>query len=215
MTELCFDIETIPQQAPLTDVQSEELDKKLKSYLSRRPDDEDQVEARRLLMGTSPYFGEIVCIGLGYESKSGYKTKALIGDERNILIEFNNIISKFSGIYVSYNGLEFDVPFISGRAMKHKIIINNKNFLETRRFQKKPHFDVKQIVSDWDRYRSVTLSLLCDHLGIPSPKEGEIKAKDVEAAFLAGGIDKIAAYCLRDIVATDAVYQIVRQYTKY
>jgi len=73
--------------------------------------------------------------------------------------------------------------------------------------------DVKQIVSDWDRYRSCTLSLLCDHLGVPSPKEGEIKAKDVEAAFKAGGIDKIAAYCERDIVATNEVFKIVKQYT--
>jgi len=213
MTNLVFDIETIPQRAPLSDTQSEELTKKLNNYLAKRIDT-DTEEARRLLMGTSPYFGEVVCIGLGFDSANGeFKTKALIGTEEELLTEFWNIVKGFNGTYVSYNGLEFDVPFIISRSMKLGIAPTNKTFIETRRFQKHPHFDVKQIMSDWDRYRSCTLNLACDHLGIVSPKEGEIKAKDVAQAFADGHIDKIAEYCLRDIEATNEVFKFVKRYT--
>lgn len=174
--------------------------------------DEDIDEARRRIMGTSPYFGEIVCIGLGYETNGSFKTKALVGPEEQILTEFWEILDKFNGTFVSYNGIDFDVPFTLSRSMKHGISITNKSFMDTRRYQRRPHFDIKQILSDWDRYRSVTLHLACDHLGVPSPKDG-LKAKDVWKAFAEGRIDDIAEYCLKDIVATYQVYTIVKNYT--
>lgn len=213
MDSLSFDIETIPQRAPFSIIQEEEFSRKLETYLSKRSE-EDVEEAQRLLMGTSPYYGEIICIGLGYENGDGeFKTRSLIGEEPLILTNFWNLISKFTGTFVSYNGLEFDVPFILARSMKHNIKVTNKNFIDTRRFQKYPHFDVKQVMSDWDRFRSCTLRLACDHLGIPSPKENDIKAKDVAKAFAEGRIEEIQEYCLRDVKATLQIFKIVKNYT--
>lgn len=211
MNTLCFDIETIPQPTTLTSIQEEELNRKLENYIFKNPS-ADLEETKRLIMGTSPFFGEIVCIGLGHDD-GDFKTKALIGEEINILQDFWKILQKFNGAFVSYNGLEFDVPFIIARSMKHRIEVTNKSFIDTRRFQKYPHFDVKQIISDWDRYKSCKLQLACDLLNVDSPKEGEIKAKDVAQAYREGKIDKIVEYCLKDIVATYEIYNIVKQYT--
>jgi hypothetical protein len=208
---LCFDIETIPQIAPLSDIQSEELNRKLENYMAYHTN-EDPEEAKRKLMGTNPFFGEIVCIGLGYEANGSFKTKALIGEEKQILTEFWEILSKFNGTFVSYNGIEFDAWFVITRTMMYNITITNKNFIDTRRFQKRPHFDVKQILSDWDKYRSITLNLACDYLGVSSPKDG-LKAKDVWQAYAEGRIDEIAEYCLKDITATYQIYNIVKNYT--
>lgn len=212
--EMSFDIETVPQISPLSNIQTEELSRKLDNYLSKRSENEDIEEAKRLLMGTSPYFGEIICIGLGGEDASGeFKSLSIIGTEKEILQKFWKRITDFRGTFVSYNGLEFDVPFILARSMKHGIKVTNKTFIDTRRFQRYPHFDVKQILSDWDKFRSCTLHLACDHLGIPSPKEGEIKAKDVAQAYADGRIDEIQKYCLRDVRATLQIFKIVREYT--
>jgi len=212
MNELTFDVETVPQQSDLSEIQVEELEKRMNSYLSRNPD-ADEDEAKNLIMSTNPYFGELVCIGLKSSCRTQSKTKALIGSEKDILTEFWTILKEFRGIFVSFGGLNFDVPFILKRSMKHLISPTNKNFLDTRRFQKFPHFDVGAIISDYNHYARATLRLVCEQLGIPSPKEEGICGKDVAAAFLRGEIDKIAKYCLRDVDATHACYLIAKNYT--
>ena len=63
---MTFDIETVPQQKPLTDIQQEELDKQLEKAYARNPEmtDLDKEKYKRLIMATNPFFGEIICIGL-------------------------------------------------------------------------------------------------------------------------------------------------------
>ena len=64
MKEVGFDIETIPQQKPLTRSQQEWLDKKLEFALEKASSYESKEETRRRVMATTPYLGEIVCISL-------------------------------------------------------------------------------------------------------------------------------------------------------
>ena len=147
-------------------------------------------------MGTNPFFGEIVCIGIRQVNDTGqFDERAIVGTEKEILCEFWRILSKFQrGIFISYNGIAFDVPFILKRSMFHGLTPTNKLFLDKRRFSKFPHFDVKLVFSDFDRYQGCTLRLACEHMGIESPKEGEIKAEDVAQAFEDGKINEIAEY---------------------
>jgi len=215
MNTLTIDIETVPLDV-LTETQQEELDKKITSYKRFNEVTSENIEdVTSLLMGTNPYFGKIVCIGIKQTMASGaYDEKAIVGTEKEILCEFWRVLSKFpQGLFITYNGLSFDVPFILKRSMVHKLVPTNKPFLDTRRFSKYPHFDVKAVLSDFDRYNSCTLKLACEHLGIPSPKEGEIAAKDVAKAFKQGRIDAIAEYCLKDVQATFDAYKIIKKYT--
>jgi 3'-5' exonuclease len=213
MDTLTLDIETIPQQTKLSEIAEEELQKKINR---QKESDESPEELKNRVMATSPYFGEIICIGLMKTNDKGqFEKLGLIGEEKEILIKFWNIVKNhYYGLYVSYNGLGFDVPFIVKRSMMHKILPTSKDFTDTRRFQKHPHFDVMNHISDYDRYAAPTLRLACDFLGIPSPKEGDIAAKDVYTAFKAGRIEAIKDYCLRDVEATYKAYDIVRRYTK-
>lgn len=209
MDTLTFDIETIPQSKPLTEIQQEELDKRLgKLQLTGN----EYEKAKSLFMATNPYFGEIVCIGLMKTKDNVFDTIALTGDESSILNRFWNILAKFKGTYVSFNGLGFDVPFIVKRSMLHKITPTSADFLNLKRFSNYPHCDVKLVLGDWDRFAIGTLRLVCEFLDIPSPKEGDIKAEDVEQAFKDGRIDAIGEYCLRDVIATHAVYKEVKKY---
>tara|TARA_B100000287_G_C20615254_1_gene773758 strand:- start:129 stop:782 length:654 start_codon:yes stop_codon:yes gene_type:complete len=213
---LVFDIETIPQQSELSKAQETHLDKQLTKRLGKDYlDDPDYEETKRLIMGTSPYLGEICCIGIKKVLSNGqFDNVALKGAEPDILTRWWGIVSKHRGQYVHYNGLGFDVPWIIKRSMFHGIRPTSKDFLELRRFQKYPHFDIQQILADWDRFNIISLDLACDFLGVPSPKEGEIAAKDVAQAYADGKIDQIAEYCLRDVESTHQVYKIVTSYTK-
>lgn len=212
MESLTFDIETRPQQGQLSEIQEEELSKKLGRYLDRHPQ-ADKDEARRLLMGTSPYFGEIVVIGLLKEVNGQTDTLALDGSETEILTRFWEIVGKHRGVFISYNGLSFDVPFIINRSLACQTPPSNADFINTRRYSKYPHFDVKEVIADWDRFAAPTLRLACELTGVKSPKEGEVKAEEVEKVSLQpGGIKKIADYCIRDVQSTYEVYKKLQGY---
>lgn len=210
MDSLTFDIETVPQLGPLTGIQAEELQKRLSSFLAKNPD-MDKIEAKRLLMGTSPFFGEIVCIGLYKESTE--RSLALTGKETDILESFWDIIASFSGAFVSFNGQRFDIPFIIKRSMVHNIEVTNHAFLDVYPFKNYPHYDVWQVLSG-TRGDPINLRLACDILGVPSPKEGGIEASEVAQAYDEGRIQEIADYCVRDVVSTFEVYKKTKKYYK-
>tara|TARA_Y100000310_G_scaffold339752_2_gene433432 strand:- start:1100 stop:1750 length:651 start_codon:yes stop_codon:yes gene_type:complete len=208
-----FDIETIPQRAPLSDIQEEELERRIQAKKNSFNDTPE--ELRKLIMGTTPQFGEIVCISyLHRDKKTGEETVgSFIGDETEILTNFWNKISRFIGMFIHFNGLHFDVPWVIHRSMYHRIKPTNKEFMKTRRFQTYPHFDVKQILADWNWSSSISLNLACDFLDIPSTKDGPVNAKTVAAAFAKGQIDLIAEYCEKDVAGTFDVFKIVHAYT--
>ena len=214
MEKLTFDIETIPLRKSLTDIQREALNKKLDRYFwNKIPTEQEHAEAERMLMATNPFLGEIVCIGLMKTNDAGqYDHLSIYGTEEDILIRFWKTIRDFKGLFISFNGLNFDVPFILKRSMVIKIGPSNNNFLNTRRFLKYPHFDCMQILADYNPGNYSTLKLACESLGIESPKEGDIVAATVAQAFEDGRIEEIAAYCLKDVVATYHLYNIVRKY---
>jgi len=202
---LVFDIETIPQD-------SSKLTDKQKDVISDKIDRSDYwKEDMKKEMALNPWFGKVVSIGIYYpERDEAYHITGK--DEAEILSKFWDDIRPFMGTFVSFNGLNFDVPFIKTRSMIHDIKPTNERFLETRRFQSYPHFDVAQHISDWDyRYR-VSLDLACDQMGIPSPKKGEVEASTVYDAYKAGKLELIGEYCVKDLKATFELYEKVRRY---
>ena len=214
METLTYDIETIPDPS-LSPLQEEELQKRLERHKNFNSDTgQDDNSIKRMLAATNPFLGKIICIGLmKTNSKGQYDTLSLTGDEHDILKRFWEILAKFTGLFISYNGLNFDVPFILKRSMVNDLTPTNTSFLDTRRFSKHPHFDVRQILADFNPKNYVTLELACGSLGIKSPKSGEVKAENVEEAYNSGRIDEIAEYCIKDVKATHSSYLIVRNYT--
>lgn len=220
MDIIAFDIETIPQQTPLASWQEEEFNKKYPLKLKQRCGDkpeytpEELKSVRGLTMATNFFLGEIVTIGLYRNNGLGNQGHiALVGTEKEILEKFWKNLSSFNGLFVSFNGIAFDVPFIVKRSLYHKIKPTNNNFLDLKRFSRYPHFDVKAVFGDFDNYATGTLSQICEFLGVESPKEGDIKADGVEQAYLDGKVNLIADYCVRDVVATYKCYEVLKDYT--
>lgn len=215
MESIVFDLECIPQRAPLTPTQEIELNKKLDRHFSwgKERTIEEEEKAKNMVMAINPFLGEIVCIGLLKHNDVGqYDILSLTGTEEDILEHFWKTIRNFRGLFISYNGLGFDTHYILKRSMIHKVASTCNNFLNTRRYQRYPHFDVLQVLADWSPSNYYTLNLACESLGVKSPKKGDIRAENVAEAFAAGRIDEIAKYCERDLLATYQIYTIVKQY---
>ena len=83
--------------------------------------------------------------------------------------------------------------------------------LDTRRFSTERHFDVREIMTNYERYRKGTLEFFCEIFGVPSPKS-DINGRNVGDYFKAGKLDEIAKYCLGDCKATGQLYQKLKNY---
>ena len=219
MRTLTFDIETVPLEV-LNESQWAEYAKNMNNLKKRfHPDGKygitDLKNLRNLARSVNPYIGKIVTIGVHYKPDDGpAQAEALYGDdERKILLDFWKTLQGFGkGLFISFNGLGFDLPFIIKRSMFHRITPTNNLFLDKRRFSTWPHFDVKMVMGDWDKYATGNLDLLTNFLSIPSPKDGKVEAKDVYEAYLNGGLKDIADYCVRDVEATYNLYSVVKDY---
>lgn len=204
-SHLVFDIETVPQ--PAQSLSSTQKDR-IANLLSKNDYWKEDLKKE---MALNPWFGKIVCIGLYYPEQN--KTKAFCDvNESKVIQDFWNEISSFSGTFVSYNGLMFDVPYIKVRSMVNGALPTNKNFLDSKRYQTYPHFDVAQHIADWENRLRASLDVVCDGLGIESPKHGEVVAANVAEYYELGKLDLIADYCIKDLKATFDVYTKVRRF---
>ena len=219
MKTFTFDIETVPIES-LDKAQTIEYKKVMKQLTSKwYPNGDytltDLKNLRNLGRSVSPFLGKICVIGIHYKDDDGnVQTEALYGeDERKILSTFWSYLAQFGqGLFISFNGLAFDVPFIIKRSMFHRIVPTNNAFLDLRRFSIWPHFDVKMVLGDWDKYATGTLDLITNFLSIPSPKDGKVAAKDVYDAYRSGRLKEVADYCEKDVVATYEVYSVVKDF---
>ena len=203
-----YDIETAPQdEDTLSQAQKNWLETRMRPALEKNKGIESEEELRRKIMGTTAFLGKIVCISVGEVFHGDkIKTASFTGTEKELLEKFwDYIAGSDQKLFVSFNGLKFDVSFISLRSFHHGVRATNGSFLNTIKFRKYPHFDIMAWMSDWG-WPAPTLDVACNLAGIKSSKEGAIKAKDVTQAFLDGRIEEIAAYCEDDVRATLELY---------
>lgn len=210
MAKIAFDIETIPlQEGEYPESLNDVIKRKLEKSLKNNPD-LDPLKEKKKIMATDPFLGRIVCIGL-YYLETGVSIAISDPSEKVILEKWWKTIATHSGLFISFNGIRFDVPYIIRRSMVHKIKPTNGAFLSYTKYDPNPpHFDVMIQMSGRDGF--ISLHNACDMFGIDSPKDGAIKAENVEQAYKDGRIKEIAEYCLRDVVATAKVYEHVKHY---
>ena len=214
MAYLILDIETVP--LPMIDDEVElAIAKKIQSHIERTGDDPKNAES--LIRSTSPYFGQVLCIGMRWLQDDGSAKDKVVCEENEeaTLKSFFDIVNHPSsrGVqYVHYNGLGFDIPFLLIRAAHYGIEINNYNFKDLRRFSYKSHIDVMMYLCNWNNYNAISMDIACRSFGIPSPKEGDVKGETVAKAFEEGNIEDVNDYVMRDVEATHQLFEKVRKY---
>ena len=111
-----------------------------------------------------------------------------------------------SQVFCGHNVSGFDLRFLWQRA-----VINGIPMPKALReaVKAKPWAEsIADTMVMWspDRERRISLDKLCRALGVASPKAGGFDGSQVYDAYLAGELDKIAAYCGDDIVAVRSCY---------
>ena len=174
---------------------------------------DDEEERQRVLerLGLDPCTGRIICIGV-YWLEVDRSRAYCQSDERELLANFWSDLGQIRPTrFVTFNGKSFDFPYINVRSAILEVPIPREILLDTRRFSTDRHFDVREALTNYDRYRKGTLEFFCEIFGVPSPKDG-IDGSKVGDYFKQGRLDEIAHYCLADCKATAELYQRLRHY---
>ena len=206
MARTVIDIETVGQ--PLAAFEAKHHDDLIRYFdpspQAGPPDAERRAEAVRRFSLWGPT-GQVIVIGL-HNPDSGQGRVLASADERGLLEEFWGLIKGFDA-HVTFNGKQFDFPFLQMRSAV--LGLRPTVALDTRRYSRHPHFDLYEILTGFYAQRRGSLDFYCSLFGIPSPKTG-MHGAEVGEAFQAGRLAEIADYCRADVEATAALYLRVK-----
>jgi hypothetical protein len=205
MIAVAWDIETCPLPKDVfSGPHVERYEKEVAKQQDRHPNMEYD-EASKRARSFHPYLGWICCISVvrgkvGENMGTPYSWSASSPDEeKDMLHRFWGDIAQVKGTprWATYNGKEFDVPFLTARSAYHGLTPSRKDMLNTYPYSQDPHIDLSKV---WMRVAS-SLEEMCAHLGVPSPKDG-MDGSGVAEAVSAGRMHEVRDYCENDAVAT-------------
>lgn len=209
---LFLDIETVPVKYRYSELSDRE--KKLWDAKWRyNPDINPEEQYSKA--GIYAEFAKVICIGLGYvDNQDNIKLKVLADDDEKVLLsEFNNSLYKFyQYVFKTYNaeynlcahnGREFDFPFLCRR-----MLINNIAIPEILKSGRRDMLlDTMDMWKFGDYKNFTSLDLLAYVFNIESPKDNIDGSMVAKVYYEDKDIDKIAAYCQKDVETLIKVYK--------
>ena len=211
---MVFDIETVGKKF-------EELDEVEQDYLLNNLEKatEDKEEAKKKT-GLYSIFGKVCAIGafnpgtqkgmvllLGEEELSPEKenyTYKVFKTEKELLTDFW-VIAKEYELFVTYNGDNFDFPYLIIRSGINRVKVP----FEVKRWGSDRFIDLQNKIRQSHGFK---LEMLCKAFGIENPKEAGVHGGDVNELFDNKDFQKIADYVARDAYSTSQLYMIWKEY---
>ena len=161
-------------------------------------------------------FGKIIVIGIGIyhtlDAETTLRVKTLAShDEKDLLKRFKDLLeSKFDQKkikFCAHNGKEFDFPYLCRRMLVNGLVIPYSLNISGKKPWETPFIDTMELWKFGDRKNYTSLDLLTTLFEIPSSKT-DIDGSKVSQVYYKEktGIQKIAEYCQKDIIATAQLY---------
>jgi len=129
------------------------------------------------------------------------------GDEKQMLETFWKGIAAYDRI-ITFNGRGFDAPFLLQRSVIHGVRAS-RDLMPSRYYGLKSHYDLLEVLTFFGASRRFNLETWAEATGALNPKEQGITGAEVADYWREGRIAEIAAYNLRDVLATWQLYRRV------
>jgi predicted PolB exonuclease-like 3'-5' exonuclease len=123
------------------------------------------------------------------------------GDEPAFLADTWDRLSGAS--LVTFHGKGFDLPVLELRSLKHAVPIPS-GFPGRRGRGAAEHLDLKDLLTGDGAAVAAPLDLYAKLVGLPGKED--VAGEDVQTLYSAGAHDRIAAYCMTDVVQTWLLY---------
>lgn len=212
---LFLDIETVG----CTD-QYSKLSERLKTQWARKANflkrAEDQTEEDLFYERAGIYaeFGKIVVIAVGVYTENekgelGLRTKYFADhDEKKLLTDFRSMLDKKGSAarLCAHNGKEFDFPYLCRRMLVNDLPLPTVLNVMGKKPWEVGHLDTMEMWKFGDYKHYTSLDLLLAIFNIPSSKgvmDGSMVSK---VYYQEGDLNKIAEYCVGDVVAIAQLY---------
>jgi hypothetical protein len=216
---LFIDIETAPIRASLEEMNENMQQLWIKKTKTFRIDNVEDADPEKLFeerAGIYSEFSRVVCIGIGsmvlQENEWVFRLKSIFdNDEKVLLKNFSEVLNRFSAAnkdmqFCGHNIKEFDLPFICRRMIINGLPLPQPLQLSNKKPWEITHIDTLELWKFGDYKNYTSLALLAEVLGIPSPKS-DIDGSMVGSVFWQEkNIERIAQYCLQDVLTTAKVY---------
>jgi len=225
MRRIVFDIETCAYPF-------ESLAESQREYLLRYADKESDPEKRQMMIDDAirytslyPYTSKCIVIGIYdvekeksyvyYESDKKEEWNSEDGKVHYKGLPENEMLESFWRIakridqFITFNGRNFDVPFLMMRSAMLEVKVS-KNLMGYRYGDE--HIDLLEQFTFYGLTRKFNLDFYCQSFGIESPKSKDISGMEVKNLYEAGRIKDIAIYCSKDINATFQLYKIWEEF---
>ena len=217
-----MDIETIGKDFA-------DYDQKVQEYLLKYAQTDEEKEAVRQSLSLHALTGEVVTIGMlnpdtgkgvvlfqnkdekieNFEENGiSYET----GSESEILEKFWNIIKTYHQI-ISFNGRNFDIPFLMMRSAINKVR-TTRNFLGYR-YNPREHCDLMEQLTFYGATRKFTLDFYAKSFGIKSSKDEGIDGSMIGELYKEKRYLDVARYCHRDLLTTKELHEYWDKYLKF
>jgi uncharacterized protein YprB with RNaseH-like and TPR domain len=232
---LVFDIETVGEEFDELD---ELTQNDLTHWIEREAagNEEKQEVLRQNVkdrLGLSPLTAQVVSIGIfdtdrdqgavyfqAPDKEIDEQTKGNIiykpQTEKQMLESFWQVAKRYNE-FVSFNGRNFDAPFLMIRSAIYKIRPSLDLMADRylREYTKIKHIDLLEQLSFYGATSRRSLHLYCRAFGIASPKTNDIKGSEVARLFQAQQYLKIAEYNAADILATAQLFEFWHKYLRF
>lgn len=213
---LFLDIETVPQYGNW-DEMDESLQKLWdKKTLHQRKDDFTAEEFYKERGGIMAEFGKIICISVGIlDKRDKIMIKSFAGDdEKKLLEEFGEIFNRpklRDVILCAHNGKEFDFPWIARRFLINGMEPPKPFQLFGKKPWEIPHLDTMELWKFGDYKSYVSLELLANVFGIPTPKDDIDGSMVASMYWIEKDLFRIVQYCEKDVLTLANVFRRMRQ----
>lgn len=213
---LFFDLETVSEYKSLEEFKKNDFKMYkhwYKIFERYKKDDDSLIEEDVYLSHTPlyPEFSKILSISIGaliYDAASGEYTKMIktVSDhDEKVVLNFidskfvNALVTNKSRILSGHNIVDFDIPFLIKRYIKHEMKLPQilKNTIGAKPWELQVFDSLKYWKFGGQKFTS--LGMICDYIGIPSPKE-ELNGSMVNKYYWeTGDLEKIKTYNSGDI----------------
>ncbi|MGA2669411.1 MAG: ribonuclease H-like domain-containing protein [Ignavibacteria bacterium] len=225
---LVFDIETIGHKL-------DDFPEEVRKYLIKDASDEGDIKEIVEQFVFNPLTSKIAAIGMldNREEKGCILVNTeeettflknhenfnyINGTEEGILkIFWDTLVSKKYNLFVTFNGREFDCPFVMLRSLYYRIK-PTVNLMKGSDFTFKDyHIDLlKEFTfnthSGRGARRKFSLDFYCRTFGIPSPKKDGVTGDLVDGLYKEKKFQEIADYCIGDVIAENELLKYWNEY---
>jgi len=226
---LVFDIETIGDNL-------DEMPEDIRTYLIKNADTEEKranvmeslsfnaLTSRIAAIGMMDYKSGKGCVMVNAEPEiklsGNYENfRYLTLCEDKMIRKFWEIISsKGYNLFVTFNGRDFDCPFIMMRSIYYRIKPGYNLMSGSDYGFRDYHIDLMREFSFFAHSgktgarRKFTLNFYCQKFNIESPKSGGVSGDKVKSLYSDKKFQEIADYCIGDVVATGKLFTFWNEY---